>query len=177
MRSRYTVRNPERAHFVTSTIVDWLPVFQTPACCDILVGSLEFCQREKGLRLYAWVILDNHFHAVVSSEQLPRVMADLKKFTAGKLIAQLEAERRAWLLDLLAAGKADHKTSSTYQLWQEGYHPQAIYSDEMMMQKINYVHLNPVRRGWVVSPEHWRYSSAHEWMQGALPLLRCDPWR
>jgi putative transposase len=79
MRSRYTVRNPERAHFVTSTIVDWLPVFQTPACCDILVGSLEFCQREKGLRLYAWVILDNHFHAVVSSEQLPRVMADLEQ--------------------------------------------------------------------------------------------------
>jgi putative transposase len=97
----------------------------------------------------------SHFHAVVSSERLPRVMADMKKFTAGKLIAQLEAERRTWLLDLLAAGKAEHKTLSTYQLWQEGYHPQAIYFDEMMLQKINYVHLKPVRRGWVVSPEHW----------------------
>ena len=123
MRSRYRVRESERAHFVTSTIVDWLPVLQTEACCDILAGSLDFCRREKGLRLYAWVILENHFHAVVHTENLPRVMADLKKFTAGKLIAQLETERRNWLLDLLAAGKAEHKTASTWQLWQEGYHP------------------------------------------------------
>lgn len=70
----------------------------------------------------------NHFHAVVQTDDLPRVMADLKKFTAGKLRAQFEAERRAWLLDLLAAGKAAHKTRSTWQLWQEGYHPQAVCS-------------------------------------------------
>jgi len=177
MRSRYRVREPQRAHFVTSTIVDWLPVLQTEACCDILAGSLDFCRREKGLRLYAWVILENHFHAVVHTENLPRVMADLKKFTAGKLIAQLETERRNWLLDLLAAGKAEHKTASTWQLWQEGYHPQAIYSDKTMLQKIEYIHANPVRRGWVASPEHWRYSSAHEWLPGAHPVLRCDQWR
>jgi hypothetical protein len=143
---------------------------------DLFVESLGFCQREEGLRLYVWVFSDNHFHALVSSEQLPRVMADLKKFTAGKLIALLEAERRTWLLDLLAACRAKHKTSSTYQLWQEGCHPQAIYSDEVMLQKIHYVHLIPVRRGWVASPEHWRYSSAHEFLPGALPLLRCDRW-
>jgi REP element-mobilizing transposase RayT len=177
MRSRYTVREPQQAHFVTSTIVDWLPVFTTQACCEILAGSLAFCQREKGMRLYAWVIMENHFHAVVQADDLPRVMADLKKFTAGKLLAQLEAERRTWLLDLLAAGKAAHKTRSTWQLWQEGYHPQAIYSDQTMMQKIEYIHANPVRRGWIASPEHWRYSSAHEWLPGSLPVLRCDLWR
>jgi hypothetical protein len=58
MRSRYTVRRPERAPFDTSTNVDWHPVFQTQACCDTLVGALGFCQREKDLRLFAWVILD-----------------------------------------------------------------------------------------------------------------------
>jgi REP element-mobilizing transposase RayT len=142
MRSRYSVREKERAHFVTSTIVDWLPVFTTGACCEILAGSLDFCRREKGLQLYAWVIMENHFHAVVHAADLPRVMADLKKFTAGKLLAQLEAERRTWLLDLLASGKAAHKTRSTWQLWQEGYHPQAIYSDQTMQQKIDYIHAN-----------------------------------
>src|ERR1041385_6526750 len=78
---------------------------------------------------------------------------------------------------LLAAGKAEHKTRSTWQLWQEGYHPQAIYSDQTMLQKIDYIHANPVRRGWVASPEHWRYSSADEWLPGAQPVLRCDSWR
>ena len=104
-------------------------------------------------------------------------MADLKKFTAGKLLAQLRAERRTWLLDLLAVRKAAHKTRSTWQLWQEGCHPQAIYSDRTMRQKIDYIHANPVRRGWVASPEHWRYSSAHEWLPGSQPILCCDAWR
>jgi REP element-mobilizing transposase RayT len=120
------------------------------------------------------VILENHFHTVLHSE---RLMADLKKYTAGKLLARLEAERRAWLLDLLAAGKAEHEARSTWQLWQESYHPQAIYSDETMLQKIDYIHANPVRRGWVASPEHWRYGSAHEWLPGSDPVLRCDLWR
>ncbi len=121
--------------------------------------------------------MENHFHAAVHCGDLPRVMADLKKFTAGKLLAQLETERRTWLLDLLAAVKAAHKTWSSYQLWQEGYHPQAIYSDQTMMQKIDYIHANPVRRGWVAAPEHWRYSSAHEWLPSGQPVLRFDSWR
>jgi putative transposase len=179
LRSRYTVREKERAHFITSTIVAWLPVFHRAECRDILVDSLDYCRREKGLRLYAWVIMENHFHAVVHAEagNLPRVMADLKKFTAGKLLAQLEVEGRSDLLECLASGKAAHKTGSRYQLWQEGYHPQAIYTDETILQKIDYIHANPVRRGWVTSPEHWRYSSAHEWLPGSQPVLRCDPWR
>jgi hypothetical protein len=46
-----------------------------------------------------------------------------------------------------------------------------------MLQKIDYIHANPVRRDWVASPEHWRYSSAHEWLPGTQPVLHCDPWR
>ena len=64
-----------------------------------------------------------------------------------------------------------------YQLWQEGSHPQAIPSDEIMRQKLEYLHHNPVKRGWVATPEHWRYSSAHEWLGGAQAVLKCDPWQ
>jgi putative transposase len=76
------------------------------------------------------------------------------------------------MLELLVAGKAEHKTGSVYQVW--GYHPQVIYSDETMQQKIDYIHGNPVRRGSVAAPEHWRYSSAHEWMVECVPAIRCD---
>jgi hypothetical protein len=47
----------------------------------------------------------------------------------------------------------------------------------MMLQKLDYIHDNPVKRGFVVAPEHWRYSSAHEWLVGASPLFVCDPWK
>lgn len=177
MRSRYRINHPDAAHFISSTIVEWLPVFTTAACCDILVRSLEYCRREKALRIYGWVILDNHFHAVVAGPNLAATIADLKKFTAREILVQLELERRAWLLNQLCYFRAAHKTASRHQVWQEGVHPQSISTDAMMHQKLDYLHNNPVTRGLVASPEHWRYSSAHEWLPGALPVLRCDYWR
>jgi len=177
MRSRYRINEPEAAHFITATVVEWLPVFTTATCCDILVRSLEYCRANKQLRIHAWVILDNHFHAIVAGPALAETIRDWKRFTAGALLKQLREERRAWLLNQLAYYCAAHKTASDHQLWQEGVHPQAIVSDEMMLQKLEYVHNNPVKRGMVASPEHWRYSSAHEWLEGAMPVLKCDEWR
>lgn len=176
MRSRYYVREKQAAHFITSTVVQWLPVFTTAACCDILVASLEFCRREKGLRIYAWVIMENHFHAIVAAPDLSRTVADFKKFTARQILEQLAAEGRDWLLADFEYFRARHKIHSLHQVWQEGSHPQAIMSDATMRQKLEYLHHNPVRAGRVASPEHWRYSSAHEWLSGASPVLRCDQW-
>ncbi|MEI7958880.1 MAG: hypothetical protein WCI40_07200 [Verrucomicrobiota bacterium] len=70
---------------MTSTIVAWLPVFTTSARCDILVQSLAYCRMHKGLVIYGWVILDNHFHAILAAPDLPRVLADLKRHTAQQL--------------------------------------------------------------------------------------------
>jgi hypothetical protein len=68
MRSRYQIREAHAAHFVTSTIVEWLPVFTTGACCDILVEAMKYCREHKGLLVHAGVIMDNHFHAEVAVE-------------------------------------------------------------------------------------------------------------
>ena len=85
-------------------------------------------------------------------------------------------ERREWLLNQFSYYRAKYKTSS-HQIWQEGFHPQEIVSDAMMLQKLEYMHNNPVRAGLVAAPEHWRYSSAHEWMPEVQPVLTCDDWR
>ena len=176
MRSRYRIHHPERAHFVTCTIVEWLPVFTSTACCDILVNSLEHCRQRKNLKIYAWVILENHCHAILAAPDLSAALRDLKSFTAAKILEQLATENRDWLLNQLRYYRGAHKRNE-YQVWQEGSHPQVIADDAMMHQKLEYLHNNPVKRGWVVAPEHWRYSSAHEWLGGAMPLLRCDAWR
>jgi len=65
--------------------------------------------------------------------------------------------------------KAKHKVEQRYQLWQEGSHPQQILDDEMMEQKLGYMHNNPVERGYVDEPTHWRYSSARNY--AGLPGL------
>src|SRR5438093_5679685 len=81
MRSRYRINERRFAHFVTATIVSWLPVFTTAARCNILVQSFEYCRAQKGLKIHAWVILDNHFHAILAAPDLSRVLADLKRHT------------------------------------------------------------------------------------------------
>jgi len=107
VRSRYRINNETTAHFITSTIVEWLPVFTNASCCDRLVRSLEHCRQQKALRIHAWVILDNHFHAVVSGPQSARTLAELKKFTARVILDQLKLERRDWLISaLLTSGRA-----------------------------------------------------------------------
>jgi hypothetical protein len=65
------------------------------------------------------------------------VLADLKKFTARRLLAQLAREGRDWLLDQLATERTRHKTRSRHQVWQEGFHPQAIHDDAMLLQKLD----------------------------------------
>jgi putative transposase len=177
MRSRYRINEPERPHFVTSTIVAWLPIFTSSDCCQILIDAFAYAQRHKGLLLHGWVIMDNHFHALVFAADLSATLRDLKKFTAKQFLIQLEREGCDLLLDLLRFHRSPHQVNSDAQVWQEGFHPQAIMDDAMREQKLDYVHSNPIRCGWVASPEHWRYSCAHEWLTGATPLLRCDPWR
>jgi hypothetical protein len=71
--------------------------------------------------------------------------------------------------------KRAHKTDREYQLWQEGSHPELVWSEEMMRQKLEYIHRNPVERGYVARPEHWRYSSAASYA-GEPGLLEVDRW-
>ncbi len=83
-----------------------------------------------------------------------------------RLIQATNAQR---LLGLLKFFKRAHKTQSTYQLWEEGSHPQLIESESIMRQKVDYIHYNPVKRGYVDKPEDWRYSSAR--VYAGLPGL------
>ena len=123
--------------------------------------------------------MDNHFHAVISGPDLSRTIQSLKRHTAKALLDQFAREGRDWLIQRLSYSCARQKrvAGSSHQVWQEGYHPQSIYTDDVMVQKLRYIHLNPVRRGHVLEPEHWRYSSAHQWLMGSSPPLRVDQWR
>lgn len=82
MRSSYKILNKEGVFFITSTIVDWLPVFTNENYFKILTDSFTFCQKNKSLKIYAYVILDNHFHMITSCEVLSNTIALLKMFTA-----------------------------------------------------------------------------------------------
>jgi REP element-mobilizing transposase RayT len=162
-RTRYKIFETHQPYFMTMTVVDWLPLFSQPNFAEIFISSLRFIHTERRVTFYAYVLLENHSHMIAYAEELPKVMKEFKSYTARKIIDQLEASGPAALLSELHVRKSSHKKESIYQVWQEGSHPQMISSEEMMAQKIDYIHYNPVRRGYVYEPSHWRYSSAGDY--------------
>ena len=177
MRTRYKPysKGPQHIYFVTSATVAWIPIFTHKDHFDILINALAFCGKEKGMKLYAYVAMENHFRLIVSSPHLSKTMQSLKGFTAGKLIQSISAKRMDWLLNQLAYLKAGHKKESKHQVWQEGFHPQETLGAGMLRQKIEYIHYNPVRRGYVAQPEHWQFSSAGQLLKGKKGLVELDP--
>jgi putative transposase len=176
-RTRYKVYDNAYAHFLTCTVVEWLPVFTRPDAVQIVVDSWNFLQREGRLKIYAYVILENLLHFIASGDNLSKEVGDFKSFTARKLIDLLQVAGAKTLLDQLAFRKLSYKTDREFQFWQEGSHPQQISSEEMMRQKIEYIHNNPVKRGFVDLPEQWQYSSARNYcgMPGLIEV--CTGWR
>jgi REP element-mobilizing transposase RayT len=168
-RTRYRIFNNDHPHFMTCTIVGWLAVFTRPEAVQIVFDSWNFLRREKGFRLYGYVILENHLHLVASAPDLANVIKSFKMYTARQIIDLLETRGATVLLKQLRMLKLRHKTESEYQVWEEGSKPKQIDSDEMMEQKIDYMHHNPVKRGYVDDPLHWRYSSARNY--AGLPDL------
>jgi putative transposase len=145
MHSRYKIAELESPHFITCTVVGWLPVFTRQKYLDIITAALSFCRQEKGLRLHAYVILDNHLHLMVSADNLSQMIRDFKRHTAKEILAAARQEDKQWLLKQFEFFKSAHKRDSQHQVWQEGFHPQAITTEDMLRQKLDYIHYNPVR--------------------------------
>ena len=79
------------------------------------------------------------------------------------------------ILERLRFAKRAHKADREYQFWQEGSHAELILNEMMMREKLDYIHLNPVKRGYVDKAENWRYSSARNY-NGQEGLIAIDPW-
>ena len=154
-------------YFTTSTVIDWVDIFTRPSYRHIIVDSLSYCQSHKGLIIYAWVLMSHHLHMIVDTNDdnmVGDVLRDFKKFTNKKILKVLEQDehesRREWLLDRFWFAGANDKRIKNYRFWQEGNHVEEIYTMEFLMQKLNYIHQNPVRAEIVAKPEDYLYSSA-----------------
>jgi len=162
-KSRYRVIEPTAPHFLTCTLVGWMPLFARPEVVQVILDSWRFLQGQSRLTLHGFVIMENHLHLIASSEHLAKEVAAFKSYTARQIIDGLEARNDVPILAWLKEHRELYRTDREHQFWEIGSHPQAIMTPDMMRQKLDYIHNNPVRRGYVDAPEHWRYSSARNY--------------
>jgi REP element-mobilizing transposase RayT len=173
--TRYVIHDPDKPHFLTCTVVERLPVFTRPDAVQILPDS-RCCQRaNNGLRLFGHVIPENHRHFVAQAPRPDKSLTSFKSFTASRPIDLPEAHKAERLLARPRFGKPAHKRDREYQFRQEGAHAEMIFSEPVMREKLDDIHQNPVKRGYVDRPEHWRYSSARNYL-GEQGLIAIDAW-
>lgn len=167
MSTGYKIEDQEGLYYVTFQIVDWIDIFTRQVYRDIVIDSLKFSQQNKALEIYAFVVMSNHLHLIIRSGigKLSDTIGEFKSFTAKKILLAIEMEsesRREWILNLFEFAAKQHKRNEKYQVWTHENHPELIYSDNFLFQKINYIHDNPVRAGIVENPEDYLYSSARD---------------
>lgn len=180
MSSKYKFIKSDGIYFVTGTVVGWIDIFTRTIYKEILLDSLRYCQKNQGLCIHAWVLMPNHFHLICSAKDgnLGLVLKNIKSFTAMKLIDSIinnkQESRKDWMLNFFEESGSKIKTNLKYQFWQHENQPILLDNQEMYNQRLNYLHQNPVRAGFVVEPEHWLYSSAYDYSQSGKGLLDLD---
>ena len=157
MSRNYKFHNPEGVNFVSFAVVEWLDVFTRVEYKNILLESLEFCQKEKGMEIFAWCIMTNHVHLVFRSveEAKPeQILGDFKRFTSRKIIDAIRENPKESRKEFLLAKFKEHgsKTSNTsrHQFWRHDNKPVELWSNKVIDEKINYVLQNPVAAGIVI---------------------------
>jgi REP element-mobilizing transposase RayT len=123
MSRNYKFHNQEFPYFVTFTVVQWIDVFTRVEYKDILVESLKYCIKNKGLKLYAWVIMSNHVHLIIGTEDKPMqdILRDIKRHTSKTIIKAIEENvqesRRDWLLSFFEREGRKNPSNEHYQFW------------------------------------------------------------
>jgi REP element-mobilizing transposase RayT len=164
--SEFRKANTDDLYFLTLSVVGWIDVFTRDEYCDILIKNLKYCIENKDLELYAYVIMSNHMHMIAGHPhgKLNEVLRDFKGYTSRQIIKSIKEStvesRRVWMLGLFEKFGANSRQNKRYMFWQKTNHPTVLDSPEILDQKEDYIHLNPVAAGFVTEPEAWYYSSA-----------------
>lgn len=169
MSRKYKIRDQSYPHFVSFAIVHWIDIFTRTEYREIVIDSLEYCQKNKGLITYAWCIMTNHIHLIIGTNASPiqEILRDMKRFTSKKLresiIENEQESRKKWMLWMMKETGRKNNNNHEWQLWQQHNHPIELSNKEMIRQRLDYLHNNPVEAGFVENPEDWLYSSAGDY--------------
>ena len=176
----YKIRDQNAVHFLTFTVVDWIDIFSRAEYRHVFLNNIRHSQRESGLLLHAWVLMTNHFHALMSAKEsynLSDIVRDLKKYSAVDILKAVEKSehesRQKWMLEIFERTGRANSRNLKYQFWIQDNHPKECHSHEFTKQKMEYIHNNPMRAEIVSKPEDYLYSSAIDYA-GGKGLLHLD---
>ncbi len=174
----YQIRDQFAPYFLTFQVVGWVDVFSRKSYRDIVIESFKYCRENKALKIMAYVIMTNHVHVILQSKTgtLSNVVRDLKRYTSNQILKQCEENfesRKDWMNLVFQYHARNNKRVKTKQFWTHENHAVELYDNKIFESKMEYIHDNPVRAGWVENQEDYIYSSARNY-SGLFSLLEID---
>lgn len=169
MGRKYAFRDNRQLYFVTFTVVHWIDALIREEYRNVFYESILFCQKNKGLEVYGYCIMTSHVHMIIGNESgvLSDIVRDLKSFTSRHIRKAIEANlfenRRNWMMKLMKETGLRNNRNKDFQFWQQHSHPIELSTNEMLQQRLDYIHFNPVEQGLVEKEEEWIHSSAGDY--------------
>lgn len=169
MSRKYKFHNPEGVYFVSFATINWIDVFVREAYFIIITDSLNYCTDHLGMEIFCWCIMPSHVHLIFSAGKgnPDQLLGRFKEYTSkqlSKAIVENRMEsRHAWIVWMQQRAARKNSSVSDKQFWQHHNKPIELWRVEVMDQKMRYIHENPVKAGFVVQADHWKYSSAADY--------------
>lgn len=171
---------PGQAQFITTSVYRRVQLFRSDRLARHFVEVLGELRAEMHFALIGWVLMPDHFHILLRpepAEATTLITQQLKQQSAFRVLRTLEQHaQHPWCarnLQRLHLPPTVHD-SSHYRLWQRRFHPFNVYSEKKRLEKLNYMHNNPVRRGLVAHPGDWPWSSWRFYFRGDTSLPAMD---
>ncbi|MBA3647744.1 MAG: transposase [Chitinophagales bacterium] len=182
MSRKYKILDQTKLYFISFAVVNWIDLFIRNEYRNILLDSLMFCQKKKGLEVFAWCIMTSHMHLIIGTQGNPMedILRDFKSFTSRNLRIAIEENstesRKEWLVKMMYEVGLTNRNNRGFQLWQQHNHPIELATNEMIVQRLQYIHFNPVKAGFVSDPEDYLYSSARDYAgePGLVKIILLD---
>ncbi|MDD3741404.1 MAG: transposase [Bacteroidales bacterium] len=171
MTTGYQIKEQSELHYLTLQVVEWVDIFTRIIYKEIIIDSLKFCQKNKGLQIFGYVIMTNHIHLIANSVDgcLSDTLRDFKRFTSNKILKEIQENtqesRKDWMLKVFQNKAIQHSRNEKYQFWTHENHAIHLYTPKFTWKKLEYIHNNPVRAGIVQYPEHYLFSSARNYAE------------
>jgi putative transposase len=173
MAHRFLISQDSPSLYITIVTKNRLPVFQQDRMRELVCTAIDEARKSAGFLLFAYVIMLDHMHLLTSR---PSTTSDLlrilKGITARRVIDYLKAN--GYSSSLAKLQHAERNQNYNYSLWQTEKNVLPVFSEGMFIEKMNYVHRNPVRAGLVGCASEYRWSSVRIWERRPLedePLL------
>lgn len=159
---RLTISKDDPCLFITAVAKDRLPVFRTYAIKVITCNAIDEARTSCGFLLFAYVIMPDHLHLITDSPRKPStVLQFIKGIASRRLLGHLKEGNYETSLRKLEHD--DWKRNHRYSLWQHDSDVFSIVSESTFMEKVNYIHQNPVRAKLVERTDEYLFSSARSW--------------